>query len=148
MPLFINVDPDIDTHWRNHPTYQKAKKNEDVGLDIPNLVPIVVPANAISFKIDLGFKASPSHGYMLVPRSSISKTGLRLANSIGIIDKNYRGKVMVVVDNVSNEDVVLKEGSCYFQIVAFDGFLPRYQIDNVGTDTSRGSGGFGSTGAN
>lgn len=148
MPLFIAVDPDFDTHWKNHPTYTKAKKNEDVGLDIPICNPVVVPANAISFKIDLGFKGKASHGYMLVPRSSISKTGLRLANSIGIIDKNYRGKVMVVVDNVSDEDVLLKEGACYFQIVAFDGVLPRYQIEDVDNNTSRGSGGFGSTGAN
>lgn len=146
MPLFINVDPKIDTHWITHPTYTKALKNGDVGLDIPMISPVLVPPNAISFKISLGFKGSPSHGYMLVPRSSISKTGIRLANSIGIIDKNYRGDVMVVVDNVKDEEVLLKEGSCYFQIVAFDGILPKYQIEPVSINTSRGECGFGSTG--
>lgn len=146
MPLFINVDPKIDTHWRTHPTYTKALKNGDVGLDIPMISPILVPPNAISFKINLGFKGHPSHGYMLIPRSSISKTGIRLANSIGIIDKNYRGDVMVVVDNLKDEEVLLKEGSCYFQIVAFDGILPKYQIENVSVNTSRGEDGFGSTG--
>ena len=147
MPLFITVDPKIDTHWKNHPTYNKASKNGDVGLDIPMISPIIVPAKAISFKINLGFRAKSSHGYMLVPRSSISKTGIRLVNSVGIIDKNYRGDVMVVVDNVKNEEVVLSEGLCYFQIVAFDGVLPKYQIEDVSIDTSRGEGGFGSTGA-
>ncbi len=147
MPLFINIDPNTDTHWRKHPTYSKATKNGDVGLDIPMLHPVIVPPNAISFKINLGFKARPSHGYMLFPRSSISKTGIRLANSVGVIDKNYRGDVMVVVDNIKDEEVVLSEGMCYFQIVAFDGVLPRYQIDKVDVDTSRGEGGFGSTGA-
>ena len=55
---------------------------------------------------------------------------------------------MVVVDNISNTDVLLQEGCCYFQIVAFDGVLPKFQISEVDTDTSRGEGGFGSTGAN
>ena len=61
--------------------------------------PVTVPAKSKAFTVDLGFKAEQNFGYMLVPRSSISKTPLRLANSIGIIDKSYRGKVMVKVDN-------------------------------------------------
>jgi dUTP pyrophosphatase len=145
--MFIIIDPELDHIWRKHPTYTKAKKNEDVGLDIPMSKPVIVPPNAISFKIDLGFKTRPTNGYMLVPRSSISKTSIRLANSIGIIDKNYRGSVMVVVDNLKDEEVILSEGSCYFQIVSFDGKLPGFQIEDVNDETSRGKGGFGSTGA-
>lgn len=132
---------------KNHPTYKKAMTNSDVGLDIPMQKSILVPPNARSYKINLDFKACPTHGYMLVPRSSISKTNIRLANSIGIIDKKYRGDIMVAVDNIGDSDVLLQEGCCYFQIVAFDGNLPKYQIDDVNTDTSRGDGGFGSTGA-
>lgn len=145
--MFITVDPEKDYFWKNHPTYKTAMKNEDVGLDIPMIKRVIVPPNAISYKIKLGFKAKPTNGYMLVPRSSISKTSIRLANSVGIIDKNYRGEVMVVVDNLKDEEVVLSEGACYFQIVSFDGKLPNYQIDNVDINTSRGEGGFGSTGA-
>ena len=146
--LFLTIDPSDDHYWKVHPTYNKAAKNGDVGLDIPMQQSIIIPAGACSFKINLNFKANPTHGYMVVPRSSISKTTIRLANSIGIIDKKYRGDVMVVVDNIGNTDVLFQEGCCYFQIVAFDGNLPRYQIDDVDTVTSRGSGGFGSTGAN
>lgn len=145
--MFITVDPEKDYFWKNHPTYKTAMKNEDVGLDIPMIKRVIVPPNAISYKIKLGFKAKPTNGYMLVPRSSISKTSIRLANSVGIIDKNYRGEVMVVVDNLKDEEVTLSEGSCYFQIVSFDGKLPNYQIENVSDETSRGAGGFGSTGA-
>ena len=146
--LFLTIDPSDDHYWKTHPTYNKAQKNGDVGLDIPMQKSVIIPANVRSFKINLDFKANPTHGYMLVPRSSISKTSIRLANSIGIIDKKYRGDVMVVVDNVGDADVLFQEGCCYFQIVAFDGNLPRYQVDNVDVVTSRGTGGFGSTGAN
>lgn len=146
--LFLTINPSNDHYWKVHPTYTKASKNGDVGLDIPMQQSIIIPANTRSFKINLNFKANPTHGYMLVPRSSISKTNIRLSNSIGIIDKKYRGDVMVVVDNIGDTDVLFQEGCCYFQIVAFDGNLPRYQIDNVDVVTSRGMGGFGSTGAN
>tara|TARA_B100000575_G_C22858859_1_gene501993 strand:+ start:238 stop:681 length:444 start_codon:yes stop_codon:yes gene_type:complete len=146
--LFLTIDPADDHYWKNHPTYTKASKNGDVGLDIPMQNSIIIPSHARSFKINLAFKANQSHGYMLIPRSSISKTNIRLANSIGIVDKKYRGDVMVVVDNIGDSDVLFQEGCCYFQIVAFDGNLPRYQIDNVDISTSRGTGGFGSTGAN
>lgn len=146
--LFLTIDPKNDHYWKVHPTYNKASKNGDVGLDIPMQRSVIVPAGARSFKINLDFKATPTQGYMLVPRSSISKTSVRLSNSIGIIDKKYRGDVMVVLDNLGETDVLLQEGCCYFQIVAFGGNLPTYQIDNVDNDTSRGSGGFGSTGAN
>jgi dUTPase len=54
---------------------------------------------------------------------------------------------MVVVDNIGSTDVLFQEGCCYFQIVSFDGNLPKYQIEDVVTETSRGDGGFGSSGA-
>ena len=38
MTFFITIDPDDDSYWTNHPTYSKARKNEDVGLDIPNTI--------------------------------------------------------------------------------------------------------------
>ena len=145
MNLELNILADENEKWINHPTYDKAKKNEDTGLDIPMHYSIVVPADVNAFTVDLGFKAEQNLGYMLVPRSSISKTPLRMANSIGIIDKSYRGKVMVKLDNISNEEFILKEGSCYFQIVAFNGILPRFNlVDKIGY-TERGEGGFGST---
>lgn len=131
--------------WENHPTYKNARKNEDVGLDIPMLNDVIVPAGVTSFKIPLGIKTEPTHGYMLIPRSSIIKTTMRLANSVGIIDKSYRGELMAVVDNIGTDDVYLKTGACYFQIVAFDGNLPTYTLKNGLSSTSRGSGGFGST---
>ena len=147
MPLFLKIDPKNSHYWGDHPTYKNAMVNRDVGLDIPMQLSIVIPANSKSFKINLDFKTDPTHGYMILPRSSISKTNIRLANSVGIIDKKYRGDLMVVVDNIGSSDVLFQEGCCYFQIVSFDGNLPKYQIEDVVTETSRGDGGFGSSGA-
>ena len=143
--LYLNIIADNEDTWNNHPTYKNAMINEDVGLDIPMNYSVTIPPNSKSYQIDLGFKAEQTHGYMLIPRSSISKTPLRLANSIGIIDKSYRGKVMVKLDNISNVAFTLQEGSCYFQIVAFNGNLPIFNLVKDISTTIRGSGGFGST---
>ena len=147
MKFFIVINPQNDYHWIHHPTYLQSKKNEDTGLDIPMQSSILVPGNSVSFKINLQFNGNQTKSYMLVPRSSLGKTSIRMSNSIGIIDKNYRGDVQVLVDNLSETDFLMQEGCCYFQIVSFSGVLPEYQLGNVGTDTKRGMGGFGSTGA-
>jgi len=148
MKFFITIQALNNHYWVNHPTYVKAKKNEDSGLDIPMQTSILIPPGVKSFKINLNYRGKQSLGYMLVPRSSLAKTGIRLANSIGIVDKNYRGDVSVIIDNVSDNEVLLQEGCCYFQIVSFCGKLPGYQIGEVSVETERGIGGFGSTGAN
>lgn len=143
--LYLNILPDNKYYWENHPTYKNAKRNGDCGLDIPMIKDITIPAKSCAFTVNLGFKAEQNWGYMLVPRSSISKTPLRLANSIGIIDKDYRGHVIVKLDNISDKNFTMEIGKCYFQIVAFSGKLPGFKIvDNI-IETKRGEGGFGST---
>lgn len=143
--LKLNILSDNKFPWINHPTYKNALENQDCGLDIPMLQDILVPNGCKAFSVNLGIKISSNHGYMLVPRSSISKTPLRLSNSIGIIDKNYRGYIIAKVDNISNSDFILEKDKCYFQIISFDGNLPEYHLVNEIDETNRGSGGFGST---
>ena len=84
--------------------------------------------------------------YMLVPRSSISKTPLRMANSIGIIDAGYRGEIMAAVDNIKTEDYTVKPNQRLFQLVAMNGAPITFEIVDELSDSTRGEGGFGSTG--
>ena len=144
--LFLTIDPSNDHYWKVHPTYSKASKNGDVGLDIPMQQSVIVPAHARSFKINLDFKANPTHGYMLVPRSSISKTTVRLANSIGLIDGGYRGELVGMVDNIYDKDFHIKRGERYFQLVAVDSSPIDFELVEELSESSRGEGGFGSTG--
>ena len=101
-------------------------------------------------KIQLGIAAQPAttnvSGYYLYPRSSISKTPLGLANSIGIIDYGYRGEICAVVRNFSNEPFTIKQGERYFQLCAPDLTPLKIEIVQELDLTIRGSGGFGSTG--
>jgi len=134
------------------------------GFDLYQPNDIIVPSGAKSFMIDLGVRcqlkrggiggsgsesgAGSMHGYYLYPRSSLSKTPLRLCNSVGIIDYEYRGTIRVVVDNVSSpaEPYTIRKGERLFQL-CMPSLCPfTVEYGKVNRDTGRGEGGFGSTG--
>ena len=75
-----------------------------------------------------------------------AKTPLRLANSVGIIDAGYRGNIMGIVDNISQEDFRIEAGSRMFQLCSPVLGPISFQMSQDLSDTSRGEGGFGSTG--
>lgn len=88
----------------------------------------------------------PCH-YWMPPRSSISKTGLMLLNSIGVIDKSYRGELMAFLWNTTDAPVTVKKGDRLVQIVAPDmGAIQDVIVVDSLDSTVRGDGGFGSTG--
>ena len=95
---------------------------------------------------EIGQGAFLGTSFQLVPRSSIWRTPLRQSNSIGIIDAGYRGHLMVPVDNISNEDYIIKSGERLFQIVHPSLEPIKVELVDEVSDTERGSGGFGSTG--
>ena len=90
-------------------------------------------------------------GFYLYPRSSTgTKTPLRLANSVGIIDSGYRGPLIAAFDNWKGDDFNIEDKQRLVQICAPDLSYPIYVVlvdseEELGK-TSRGSGGFGSTG--
>ena len=93
-------------------------------------------------------------GYYMYPRSSISKTPLRLANSVGIIDSGYRGHLMGMFDCLplaqAGESYTIQPFDRLLQICSPD-LGPIYVLlvdfeNELGGNTERGIGGFGSTG--
>jgi len=84
--------------------------------------------------------------FWLIPRSSIYKTGLMMANSVGVIDKSYRGELKAPVWSMTGETKV-QYGDRLFQIVAPDmGWIRHVRIVDALPNTVRGQGGFGSSG--
>jgi len=89
-------------------------------------------------------------GFYMYPRSSISKTPLRLANNTGIIDAGYRGHLIGMFDLLQDQPHKIDQLDRYLQICA-PGLVPiLVELVNskeaLGEETQRGSGGFGSTG--
>jgi dUTP pyrophosphatase len=89
---------------------------------------------------------SESH-FFLMPRSSIYRSGLIMANSVGVIDKSYRGELKAPVWSMTGDSVV-RAGERWFQIVAPDmGWIRNVRLVDSLPETNRGVGGFGSTGS-
>lgn len=144
--------------YENHGAVHKG----DSGVDIFFPEDIIVPSKQ-TILIDLGIKCEMreinntfksadqsffiNKSYYLYPRSSIYKTPLRLANSVGIIDSGYRGNIKVAVDNISDDDYCIKRGVKLFQICAPDLSMIQIVLTDTLTESVRGTGGFGSTGA-
>lgn len=81
-------------------------------------------------------------------RSGLSaKYGITLANGVGVIDSDYRGELLVSVVNLSDKPYTVSPGERVAQLM----FIPVLQADFLLSadlsETSRGSGGFGSTGS-
>ena len=136
-------------------SYSKGITNytTDCGYDLYCPDDLIVPAKAISFKINLKIQTRMEDnkgnniGYKLYPRSSMgSKTPLRLTNSVGIVDPKYRGNLMIVVDNVSDSDYNIGVGDRLCQAVCFSGTPIISRVVCELDETDRGDNGFGSTG--
>lgn len=117
------------------------------GFDIYTYKNEVFPPGEI-VTVDFGIALKPDRDVfvMLCERSSLHKRGLELVNSIGIIDNDYRGSVKAKIRNFTDKTVRVGEGIALCQLVPFYQGHVEFEDDYFDCDTSRGSGGFGSTG--
>jgi len=81
------------------------------------------------------------------PRSGLAaKKGITVLNSPGTIDADYRGEIGVILVNLSNEDFVIENGERVAQLVIAKHERAEWIEVTELSETSRGAGGFGSTG--
>ena len=119
----------------------------DAGLDIFIASSQTIKAGETTLiKLQMACESENNQPYLLMPRSSIAKTPLRLCNSIGLIDGGYRGEIMAAGDNVKSEDYTVEPNQRLFQLVAMNGAPITFEIVDELSDSTRGEGGFGSTG--
>jgi len=131
------------------PSYQSM---EAAGLDVvagvPESAAVAIPPGARAL-IPTGFALELPRGYeaQVRPRSGLAlKHGITLLNSPGTIDSDYRGELMVILINHGDEPFLVRRGERIAQLV----IAPVSHAEIVAAEelaaTSRGPGGFGSTG--
>lgn len=122
----------------------------DQGADIFAAEDIDLPAHSFGNMVPTGLKfiIPPGWAVAIRPRSGMSrKTPLRISNSPATIDETYRGEVMVLFDNFGDEPFHISAGDRIAQFILEKNYRADFiQIDNVPSDTERGTGGFGSSG--
>ncbi|WP_445456180.1 dUTP diphosphatase [Flavobacterium sp. HNIBRBA15423] len=81
------------------------------------------------------------------PRSGLAaKKGITVLNSPGTVDADYRGEIGVILVNLSNEDFTIENGERVAQLIIAKHERAEWLEVEVLSETSRGEGGFGSTG--
>ena len=130
---------------------ERGNSKNDSGFDlyVPNT--IVIPPGEIKL-INMGVKCAVTKNtepspYYLYARSSVSKRGIILVNSVGIIDSGYRGPLMAAFYNTKKEPVTIESGDRIVQICMPDlSYNFNVELVECLDDTERGEGGLGSTG--
>ena len=110
---------------------------------------MVIYKGSIGVKVPTGLQFEIPEGYCmkLYLRSSYAaKRGLRLANSVGMIDSGYRGEVMAIFDNIGEDTEVIEKGERFLQGRIEKNILVEFEEVTTLEETQRGDGGFGSTG--
>ena len=132
--MLFKIKPDygyeeiVKKYYSDHGTFHEG----DAGLDLFCLQDLLVPARAYSVKLPLriciaGYNIVKDYlddsfeieqtsvkgaAFYMYPRSSTGlRTPIRLSNSVGVIDANYRGPLAAIVDNVSYKDYLLMSRS-------------------------------------
>jgi deoxyuridine 5'-triphosphate nucleotidohydrolase len=130
-------------------------KHPNSGFDllIPNSVTVDYSGSLL---VDMGVKAcmfsldGNNIAYQIFPRSSISKTPIILSNHVGIIDSGYRGNLMAAfrIVDPSYRTYEIEKNTRLVQIClpTLEPFRVNIVDESQLSQTSRGSGGFGSTG--
>ncbi|NMA67907.1 MAG: dUTP diphosphatase [Desulfitobacterium sp.] len=109
---------------------------------------VVQPGEIV--RVPTGFSIELPHagiGAFIFARSGLaSKHGLTLANGVGVIDSDYRGEIQVALINLGSIPYEIKDGERIAQMVFLPIYLAEFQRVEELKDTTRGAGGFGSTG--
>ena len=132
------------------PTYQSEHA---AGLDLLAAVsstgPVTIAPGARAL-VPTGLAIALPEGYeaQVRPRSGLAaRDGLTILNSPGTIDADYRGEIQVLLVNLGSESVVVSRGMRIAQLVIAP-VVRAHIVEAASLDkTSRGSGGFGSTGS-
>lgn len=150
----LNVKPlnsYVKLMYSNHSHYNEG----DSGLDLFFTEDITLNRGSlgtiISFNIQCeAFSNDETNNisYYLYPRSSISKTPIRMSNNVGIIDAGYRGDICVALDLIDPnlESYTIQSGTRLFQICSPNLEPISLNVVDSLSNTERGNNGFGSTG--
>ena len=141
--LECQVQPGAQLPQRAHATDAGADLfawfPEDIHAEIE-----IYPGEQKLVDTGIAIKIPEGYGGFIFNRSSQGKKGITIPHSVGVIDSDYRGNLKVLLKNISDDPYKISAGDRIAQLVIMPVLLPAF-VD-AWNDTSRGTGGFGSTG--
>lgn len=149
---------------KDHTILPCYASNDAAGLDLTaNDMEIDFDNNIITYKTNIAFEIPNGYVGLVFPRSSVCKKNLTLCNSVGVIDSDYRGDILLKFRYIGRKPNFIDKLKLLFSVSQFE-YENIYHVgDRVGqiiimkrskieldivdelSDTERGNGGFGST---
>jgi dUTP pyrophosphatase len=141
------MDYSIDPKAVSPCSLHEPKHIGDAGADIAWGFDFDIDPRGIS-KIDTGISVDIPTGWVGVVTPRSSNDTLTLANDTGIIDSTYTGNIKLKVENKTSMIHLVNEGERHFQLIVMPHMLLNNlnKVDKIVKDSTRGEGGFGSTG--
>jgi dUTP pyrophosphatase len=129
------------------PSYQtEGSSGIDLYADIESEI-VLKPLERKLIKTGIIIELENGYEAQVRPRSGLAiNHGVTVLNSPGTIDSDYRGEICVILINLSNNDFIIKPMMRIAQLVFSKVYKPEIKIVDELSQTSRGDGGFGSTG--
>lgn len=126
-----------------------VKTKDSAGMDLRITSAVTLNASLPPSMVSTGIKVEIPEGHVgiVVPRSSMGKRGVYLANTVGVIDSDYRGEVFLLLGTKKPGTVTLDKWERVAQLIVIP-CLNSFAVTETISDTERGTGGFGSTGKN
>ena len=123
---------------------------QSAGLDLRANIEAPITLHPLERRlVPTGLHIALPDGYeaQVRPRSGLAlKHGITVLNTPGTVDADYRGEIMVLLVNFSNEDFVVKDGERIAQMVIAQYAKATFESVEVLDKTERGEGGYGHTG--
>ncbi|HHS82726.1 MAG TPA: dUTP diphosphatase [Devosia sp.] len=129
-------------------THSEGAAGLDLCAALPSGRPIVLHPGK-RFAVPVGFAIALPRGFeaQIRPRSGLAvHHGVTVLNSPGTIDSDYRGEIHVLLINLGDGDFAVKRGDRIAQMVVAPVCTVGFDVTETLDCTSRGAGGFGSTG--
>lgn len=150
VPIRVKFDVDADQAVPL-PTYETAgAAGADLRANLPDRDCVVLqPGERALVPTGLLLEIPQGYEVQIRPRSGLAlKHGITLPNAPGTIDSDYRGPLGVIVMNAGQDVFEITHGDRIAQMVVAPVLQARFELVETLTNTTRGSGGFGSTGQN
>jgi dUTP pyrophosphatase len=129
----------------------EAMTDCSVGLDLAavdnySILPTTVASRAVMVRTGIAIELPKGYYATVHLRSSVGRNSkLRLANQVGIIDNDYRGEIILLVENVGRYEQSIAKGERFAQLIIHKQNPVKVVVSEELTETVRANGGFGST---
>jgi len=137
---FLKLDPELPTPVSAH--------EGDAGVDLyAREDTILAPGAWTTIPTGVATAIPAGHAGLVAPRSGLAaRLGIGVVNGPGVVDAGYRGEIKVILINHGPEEVRLRRGERIAQLLVVPIAMSEFEEVDELPDTSRGAGGFGSSG--